>query len=155
MNNTGFSLGNMVNSNNMPTTGSMVNSNNMSMIGNMSISNYISSMCFDSSFSNMCKDNLMEHLQFVSFAIDDLRLFLDTHPCNKDALFMITELMKIRQNIFHTYTSKYGPIYSYNINTDNGWTWNKGCMPWNNCSNCSNCTNCSNHSNCNNNGGEN
>lgn len=93
-------------------------------------SKYISSMCNGDSFEDMSKCDLFEHLQFVSFAIDDLRLFLDTHPCDREALDFISELMKIRHIIKKVYTKKYGPIYSYNVDTDNGWSWNEGPMPW-------------------------
>ncbi|MDE6210126.1 MAG: spore coat protein CotJB [Lachnospiraceae bacterium] len=78
----------------------------------------------------MAKCDLMEHFQFISFAIDDLRLFLDTHPCNREALEYIGELMKIRHTALKIYTKKYGPIYSYNIDVEDGWTWNEQPLPW-------------------------
>ena len=33
-----------------------------------------------------CKKELLEWINIVSFAVDDVKLFLDTHPCDKDAM---------------------------------------------------------------------
>ena len=32
------------------------------------------------------RSELLEWINVVSFAVDDVKLFLDTHPCNEDAL---------------------------------------------------------------------
>ena len=29
-----------------------------------------------------CKKDLLDHINAVSFAVDDVKLFLDTHPCD-------------------------------------------------------------------------
>ena len=31
------------------------------------------------------RSELLEWINVVSFAVDDVKLFLDTHPCNEDA----------------------------------------------------------------------
>lgn len=89
--------------------------------------NYLNNI---SSIENMSKCQLMEHLQVVSFAIDDLRLFIDTHPNCKDAIDCISELMALRHNIMKMYTKKFGPIYSYMVDTNNCWDWNLAPLPW-------------------------
>ena len=33
-----------------------------------------------------CRQELMNRINAVSFAVDDVKLFLDTHPCDKDAM---------------------------------------------------------------------
>ena len=33
-----------------------------------------------------CRRELLEWINTVSFAVDDVKLFLDTHPCNAEAL---------------------------------------------------------------------
>ena len=33
-----------------------------------------------------CRKDLLDHINAVSFAVDDVKLFLDTHPCDEDAL---------------------------------------------------------------------
>ena len=92
--------------------------------------NYICSENNPSVFENMPKCQLMEHLQIISFAIDDLRLFIDTHPNCEDAIECINELMTLRHMVLKQYTTKYGPIYSYMVDTDNGWDWTSAPLPW-------------------------
>lgn len=106
-------------------SGSTFNSN-----GNFKYLNYVCSVNNVSAFENMPKCQLMEHLQIISFAIDDLRLFIDTHPNCSDAIECINELMQIRHLILKLYTTKFGPIYSYFVDTDDGWDWNSSPLPW-------------------------
>lgn len=48
---------------------------------------------------NQDKNKLLLYISQVSFAIDELVLFLDTHPCDKDALAYYQELKKSPQRI--------------------------------------------------------
>ena len=43
-----------------------------------------------------CRHELMEWINIVSFAVDDVKLFLDTHPCNTEALEYFEEFKKQR-----------------------------------------------------------
>ena len=40
------------------------------------------------------RNELLEWINVVSFAVDDVKLFLDTHPCNPDALEYFEEFKK-------------------------------------------------------------
>ena len=40
-----------------------------------------------------CKKDLMDQINTVSFAVDDVKLFLDTHPCNEEALYVVAPLL--------------------------------------------------------------
>ena len=76
------------------------------------------------------KKTLSDQIDAVSFAMDELRLFLDTHPDDAEALALFSELMQNRRELVEKYTEKYGPLESYFLNTSAGWTWNSGPMPW-------------------------
>lgn len=76
------------------------------------------------------KQELLMQINEVSFAMDELRLFLDTHPECEEALADFTDKMMRRAELCDKYTENYGPLDSYFINTDNGYTWNEGPMPW-------------------------
>ena len=106
------------------------NSNNNFRNNSFKYLNYICSANNPSVFENMPKCQLMEHLQIISFAIDDLRLFIDTHPNCEDAIECISELMTLRHMVLKQYTTKYGRIYSYMVDTDNGWDWTSAPLPW-------------------------
>lgn len=73
---------------------------------------------------------LMRKITEVSFAMDELRLFLDTHPDCSAALSEFIARMDQRADLIAEYTEKYGSIDSYYPNTENGWDWNYGQMPW-------------------------
>lgn len=83
--------------------------------------------------NNNCKQGkkeLFDMIGAVSFYLDDLRLFLDTHPDNTEALELFTQYQAQRHEMVKNYTLNYGPIDSYYVNTENGWTWNDCPMPW-------------------------
>ena len=80
----------------------------------------------------MCNDPLMMQISEVSFAMDELRLFLDTHPDCTEALRYFDELQRIRRNAIDEFELQYGPLMMYG-NTDNScWKWACGPWPWQN-----------------------
>ena len=38
-----------------------------------------------------CRKDLLQWINVVSFAVDDVKLFLDTHPCDQNALAYFQE----------------------------------------------------------------
>jgi spore coat protein JB len=70
----------------------------------------------------------------VSFAMDDTRLFLDTHPDCKEAIMYFKKMEKLRNNAIREYEMQYGPILAYETaeTTRGYWDWNKAPLPWNN-----------------------
>ncbi len=77
------------------------------------------------------RDELFKRISDVSFVLDELRLYLDTHPTNTDALSMFAEYQKQRAGMISDYTEKYGPIEAYCAESDPGlWTWATENMPW-------------------------
>ena len=80
---------------------------------------------------NGAADNaLMRRITEVSFVLDELRLFLDTHPDCEAALADFSARAEQRAELLAEYTEKYGPLDSYYPGTDGGWVWNCGPMPW-------------------------
>jgi len=68
----------------------------------------------------------------LSFAMDELRLFLDTHPNCREALLQMNELQNRRVAAVAEYEEKYGPLSSYgNVSCDN-WDWGTRPWPWQN-----------------------
>ena len=71
---------------------------------------------------------LLTRIQELSFAMDELRLFLDTHPECTEALTQYNELQRQRMAAVAEYEARFGPISSYgNPNCD---TWDWGLRPW-------------------------
>ena len=66
----------------------------------------------------------------VSFAMDDTRLYLDTHPDCVEAIDYFKKLQIIRHGLIKEYTDRFGTIYSYNMGDCDNWNWNCGEYPW-------------------------
>ena len=81
-------------------------------------------------FDKMSKCELYYQIECISFAMDDMRLFLDTHPYESEAIEYMKYLMKLRHEALRIYSMKYDPIYSYNFKIDDCWNWNEAPMPW-------------------------
>lgn len=76
------------------------------------------------------RDELRSRIAAVSFAMDELRLFLDTHPGCAEALEAFAERMEERTGLVEEYTDKYGALDAYFVKTAYGWSWNRAPMPW-------------------------
>ena len=79
---------------------------------------------------NRNREQLMHLIDVTSFAIDDLVLYLNTHPHCKEAIALYNQQMAIRQQAIREYTEMYGPINRYKVNTNRGWTWTETPWPW-------------------------
>lgn len=73
---------------------------------------------------------LCKKIQQLGFVLDDLGLFLNTHPTNQIALDFFRENQGMYMEAATAYETKYGPLSIYYVNTDNGWTWTQGPWPW-------------------------
>ena len=63
--------------------------------------------------------------------MDDLRIFLDTHPNCSEALVRFNELAKKRDEHIHKFEKLYGPMDFYNNNVcDEHWRWVDAPWPW-------------------------
>lgn len=65
------------------------------------------------------------------FALLEIGLYLDTHPCDTNALNKRQELQKQRKALVAEYEEKYGPyVVSYKDVGPDEWTWICGPWPW-------------------------
>lgn len=82
----------------------------------------------------MCKHPLMRRITELSFTMDELRLYLDTHPDCQEALSYYDELQRQRTIAVAEFEAQFGPLTSYG-NVDAGcgeWKWARGPWPWQN-----------------------
>lgn len=82
------------------------------------------------SMNGMSKQKLMNVIMKTSFALDDVKLYLDTHPTCPNALSYYERMRKVRDAALCEYEQKYEPMCQYNVYDDDVWTWNSGKMPW-------------------------
>lgn len=79
-----------------------------------------------------CRKDLLEWINVVSFACDDVKLFLDTHPCNVQALEFFEEYQKQRNKALKEYARYYGPltIDTVDVSASDRWNWINEPWPW-------------------------
>ena len=77
---------------------------------------------------NNNKEELMKKIMSYRFAVIDISLFLDTHPCDEKALKLHNEYVCELKKLIEKYENEYGPL---SIETDmNSWKWVEDKWPW-------------------------
>jgi spore coat protein JB len=76
------------------------------------------------------KNKLFRDIQIVSFAIDDVKLFLDTHPHDENALNYFRHYRDLLQEMRTQYIERFGPLTAMNSKAENTWNWVEGPWPW-------------------------
>ena len=77
------------------------------------------------------QNEFINYINAVSFAIDDVKLFLDTHPCDRMALEYYDYYKNLRKIAIDQYTMEFGPMTADNVVVDCcNWSWIDGPWPW-------------------------
>ena len=81
---------------------------------------------------NMNRRQLMDHINQVSFAVDEAKLYLDTHPCDTEALAYFREMSGHRNRSLKEYAETYGPltIDTASVSCEGYWNWINEPWPW-------------------------
>lgn len=75
------------------------------------------------------REILLRKISTYAFAIHEYRLFLDTHPRDREIIGKIEECEKKLKPLKEEFESKYGPLTKNNDNS-NRWTWVNDPWPW-------------------------
>ena len=75
------------------------------------------------STGNMNKNELMQYISELEFAITDLNLYLDTHPDSREALEMFTKLSATLKSLKADYTKRYAPICASDAKNETPFSW--------------------------------
>lgn len=77
------------------------------------------------------KDQLLIEIYDTSFAVNDLTLYLDTHPDDTMALAEFHKLKNRRKAAMATFEKEFYPL-TIDCMSDgkNGWTWGDTPAPW-------------------------
>lgn len=78
------------------------------------------------------KNELLEQIRAVDFALIELNLFLDTHPSCENALKDFKMLVETRERLYKQFTEKYGPLRMIDGAADGCWLWINDPWPWDN-----------------------
>lgn len=78
----------------------------------------------------MNKTNYLQQVSEYSFMVDDIALYLDTHPDCEEAIDAYNHFKKLRCEAVSEYVNHVGPLFRNDVDTSQGWIWNKGPWPW-------------------------
>lgn len=83
------------------------------------------------------RNTRMKEIAETGFFLDDLKLYLDTHPLDQDALNTFAEYAKKRRTLLKEYAEQFEPLTCDCICPENNdsaaqkhWTWCGGPIPW-------------------------
>lgn len=79
---------------------------------------------------SMSRQQLLHLINTASFAVDDLILFLDTHPDDAEALKAFRHYSDIRCSALKTYSEQYGPLTIDTAAPCDHWSWATEAWPW-------------------------
>lgn len=81
--------------------------------------------------SKNSRERLLRNVQEVSFAVDEAKLYLDTHPDDRRAQLYFDRYNDARQKAIQEFEQSYGPLLTDNIEAaKTGWTWINDPFPW-------------------------
>lgn len=79
----------------------------------------------------MCEEEkLLKFIDEVSFAVLDVGLYLDTHPCDQCALKYYQKYRELRKCAMEEYNNNYGPLTVDGVESCDYWTWIENPCPW-------------------------
>ncbi len=81
---------------------------------------------------NQQREMLLKKINEVSFAVNDIALFLDTHPDCQEALEFYRKYVTERNEALAEYARLYGPltIDTADDNCSRSWEWIQQPFPW-------------------------
>ncbi len=82
------------------------------------------------------RECLMKKVNEASFALDEAVLFLDTHPCDEEALCCYKKAAKMRKEAMKAYEEKCGPLQNDQVEVYENWCWIENPWPWERGGNC-------------------
>ncbi len=77
------------------------------------------------------REILTKKLASYDFMLDDMKLYLDTHPNDSETIKKMNEYGEKQAALRETFEQKYGPLTA-DDNAKNKWKWIKNPWPWDN-----------------------
>lgn len=77
------------------------------------------------------QQQLMDWINQCSFVLNDVLLYLDTHPCDQEAMNYFQHFHQMRLEALEEYARKYTPLTLDSISScQDQWEWVYGKWPW-------------------------
>lgn len=75
-------------------------------------------------------DALLKQVYQTGFAMDDVVLYLDTHPDDREALNYYFYVANLNKQAVEAYEAQCGPLMANQVNSENYWSWVSDPWPW-------------------------
>lgn len=79
---------------------------------------------------DMERDELLAQLTAIDFTVEDLHLYLDTHPYDQEALMKYNQATMQSRYLRDIYENKYGMLRANNSSSKFPWQWIANPWPW-------------------------
>ena len=76
------------------------------------------------------KECALMKVRQLGFMCDDLRLFMDTHPCDEEAFCALKYFIAAEKEARAEYEKCYGPLRNEGVEKHESYTWICGAWPW-------------------------
>ena len=76
------------------------------------------------------QEQLLHWIDMVSLMLVDLTEYLDTHPCDANALDHFNHYQVLYKKALKEYAAAYGPLTLSTTTADNVWCWGLQKNPW-------------------------
>lgn len=76
--------------------------------------------------------SMLRKIQEIQFVAVELNLYLDTHPCDSDAINDFNCAAELLKKYKKSYEDEYGPLLNFGFGTYSGepWQWLDDPWPW-------------------------
>lgn len=85
--------------------------------------------CLSEAECRFCK-RLKCRIQVLEFALQEVILYLNTHPCDCEALRYYRQIRRKLERLECLYERKCGPLSNKGVDTEYGWEWATCPWPW-------------------------
>ena len=76
--------------------------------------------------------SMLRRIQEIEFVALELNLYLDTHPCDRDAINDFNCAVEMLRRHKEAYQDEYGPLLNFGFGgcSEVPWQWAQGPWPW-------------------------
>ncbi len=76
------------------------------------------------------KQRLLQRVQMFDFILDELNLFLDTHPGDQNAIAYFNRYQYLKNAAANEYITQFGPLRAEDFAGGESFDWIQGPWPW-------------------------
>lgn len=76
------------------------------------------------------EQRMLKDIGIVDFTLEELMLFLDTHPTDQEAMEYFNHYAKIKNKMVKEFSLMYYPLTKEYADSTNSWRWADAPLPW-------------------------